>query len=119
MNQIEIEKSGEPSFWEMSYQEDHPDCKHPLPGDWQFGGATDQDPRADPRWVPTVYVYMDQMLRKRYITTEPFCIHVAITSFKEKVEERTGLKIFYVTASTNDEAAGIVYSDTEGALSGV
>lgn len=119
MNQLEYERSGEPVFWEMNYQEDRPDCKHPLPGDWVFGGATDQDPRTDPRWRPVTYVFLDKMLRSRYISQVPFCIHVAITSYKETVEERIGSKVFYITAAMEGEDAEIVYSDTEGALSGV
>jgi hypothetical protein len=117
VNQVEIERSGEPCLWEMTYEQADPECKHPLPGDWEFAGATGEDPRADPRWQPETFSYLDRMLHRITITQVPRCIHEAIGSHKTLVERRTDRKVFYVTGGLPDEKAEIIYSDPEGAFS--
>lgn len=117
MNQVEFELSGEVPFWEMNYEEGDPECKHPLPGDWIFGGATEEDPRTDPRWQPMVFVFMDRMLRQRHMSSVPRCIHEAKGSFKEWVERTLDVKIFYITAALPGDKGEIIYQDTEGAVS--
>jgi hypothetical protein len=37
VNQVEYERSGEAPLWEISFDDANPECKHPLPGDWDFG----------------------------------------------------------------------------------
>lgn len=104
-------------MWEMNYQPDDSECKHTLPGDWIFGGPTDEDPRADPRWRPMTYVFMDRLLRTKHMTSEPMCIHVAKSSYKERIERLYDVKIFYITAALENEKGELIYSDVDGAVS--
>lgn len=50
-----------------------PPHTHHYPDDWQFGGANSLDPRADPRWHPTTYEYIDANLERIHITQVPLC----------------------------------------------
>lgn len=58
-----------------------PPHEHRFPSDWQFGGANDLDPRADPRWKPTVYEYFDEGLHSIHRTVAPLCDDEAIDNF--------------------------------------
>lgn len=58
-----------------------PEHVHELPDDWQFGGPDGLDPKADPRWKPTVYTYFDDKLFPIHVTTKPFCDDEAIDDF--------------------------------------
>ena len=102
----------------MNYEPGDPTCIHPLPDDWEFGGATGQDPRADPRWRPVTYTFLDCMLHRRVITQEPFCVHQARGSFMEKVNAR-GNKIFYVMAAPEGRSAQTIYADPDGAFKSI
>lgn len=112
---------GQPNMlWEMQYEHPHDECKHALPGDWEFGGPTGQDPRSDPRWWPTTYTYLDRNLRRAYISQEPFCDHVALGSFLAKVRNRLPEHLwpFYVHAlRPGQDKPDVIYADMEGALS--
>lgn len=55
--------------------------EHTFPDDWIFAGDNDADPRADPRWRPTTYVYFDQKLRPIWHTQTPLCDHQALDEF--------------------------------------
>jgi hypothetical protein len=50
---------------------------HEYPDDWQFGGADELDPRADPRWKPTTYTYTTEIT----VTQVPLCDDQAIDEF--------------------------------------
>jgi len=109
-----------PGLWEMVYESIDPECRHSLPGDWEFGGATDQDPRADPRWQPITYVYFDKMMRQIWMTQEPMCVHQAKgPSFLGRAEhiQRGGRKVHYITAALPGNEAKVIYSDMEGVIS--
>lgn len=58
-----------------------PPHTHEWPDDWEFGGATGQDPRSDPRWRPTTYVYLDEGLHRVHLTQTPLCDDQAIDEF--------------------------------------
>lgn len=60
-----------------------PQHVHELPPDWEFGGPTGLDPRADPRWRPDVYTYFDDRLFPIHLTTVPFCDDEAIDNFTQ------------------------------------
>ncbi len=99
MNQIECDKSSQLMLWEMSY-EGTEECKHSLPGDWQFGGATEEDPRTDPRWQPVTYTYLDRNLRSLTITQVPRCDHEAMGSHRELIDSRNpGRHTHYIMAA--------------------
>jgi hypothetical protein len=54
---------------------------HFYPVDWEFGGANGLDPRSDPRWEQTTYVYLDNNLREVWTTQVPICLDQAIDEF--------------------------------------
>lgn len=54
---------------------------HEYPDDWFFGGPRNADPRADPRWLPTTYRYVDDRLDTIYDTQTPKCDEQAIDEF--------------------------------------
>lgn len=54
---------------------------HFYPEDWQFAGANSLDPRSDPRWEPTTYVYLDDNLREVWTTQVPLCLDQALDEF--------------------------------------
>ena len=120
MNQVEIEESGVDCLWEMNYEPGDPECKHPLPADWYFTSAVEgerpQDPRADPRWRPVTYVFMDRKLHAIHITSEPQCDHVAKGSYKKRLEKRLGIQIFYITGAPEGRKGTVVWADPDGAL---
>lgn len=63
---------------ECGYEPDH---SHEFPEDWEFGGADGTDPRADPRWSPTTYVYLDDHFDPIWTTQTPLCLDQAIDEF--------------------------------------
>ena len=54
---------------------------HEFPDDWEFGGANDEHPGADPRYRPTTYVYFDDKIRPIHLTQVPLCDDQAIDEF--------------------------------------
>lgn len=60
-----------------------PPHEHKFPEDWIFGGANDLDPRADPRWKPTTYVYYDQNASEITLTQAPLCDDEALDLFSQ------------------------------------
>lgn len=58
-----------------------PEHVHVFPDDWNFGGASGTDPRADPRWKPTSYTYIDDRVRLIHTTQAPICDDQAIDEF--------------------------------------
>lgn len=111
---------GQPDMlWEMNYEVGNDECRHTLPAGWEFAGPTEQDPRADRRWWPTTYTYLDRNLRKRYVSQEPFCDHVALGSFMQKVQGRLPehLHPFYVWAMRpGQDKPDVIFANPEGAL---
>lgn len=55
--------------------------EHEYPDDWKFGGANDCDPRADPRWMPTVYTYYGSDTQWLWVTVTPICDLEALEAF--------------------------------------
>ena len=60
-----------------------PAHEHEFPDDWEFTGANHLDPRSDPRWVPTTYVYLDDHLVEVWTTQAPLCVDQAIDEFSK------------------------------------
>jgi hypothetical protein len=58
-----------------------PPHSHEFPSDWFFGGPDLADPRADPRWIPPGYVYLDGSLHPVHTTSAPVCDDQAIDEF--------------------------------------
>lgn len=58
-----------------------PPHEHVFPEDWQFGGADGSDFRTDPRWRPSVYVYISDRLQLLHTTVAPSCDDEAIDYF--------------------------------------
>lgn len=54
---------------------------HEFPDDWDFGGANGTDPRADSRWRPTTYEYIDDRLDCIHTTQTPLCDDQALDEF--------------------------------------
>jgi len=54
---------------------------HEYPNDWIMGGANGEDPRADPRWKPTTYLYYDWQAQVIWTTQTPLCDDQAIDEF--------------------------------------
>jgi len=57
------------------------DEEHEYPDDWTFGGTDGNDPRADPRWQPTIYSYLDDHLVSVHTTITPLCDEEALDEF--------------------------------------
>lgn len=68
--------------WEIKCPFDPPHV-HEFPGDWQFGGPSETDFRADPRWKPSSYYYIDERLDVVHVTTVPRCDDEAIDFFTQ------------------------------------
>jgi len=58
-----------------------PPHTHSWPDDWIFGGADNQDPRADPRHRSSVYIYIDSRAREIHRTVVPLCDDQALDEF--------------------------------------
>lgn len=54
---------------------------HSYPDDWVFGGADGKDPRADPRFMPTHYQYIDAEYGFCYLTGSYLCDDEALDNF--------------------------------------
>jgi hypothetical protein len=57
--------------------------EHEFPEDWIWGGHDQLDPRADPRWRPTTYTYLNADLSEAWVTQVPFCDDEALDYFTE------------------------------------
>ena len=60
-----------------------PPHTHVYPHDWQFGGANGTHPGSDPRWRPSVYVYISSRLEVIHTTVAPLCDDEAIDRFTD------------------------------------
>lgn len=115
------EYDGPDWVWHVKYVQDDPECLHIFPQDWHFGGATGEDPRADPRWLPSTYLFIDRMFQGRCHTSEPFCDHDAVGPFREKVNSRVHRdhEIFFVMVQRpGSDKSEPIYTRTEEAISG-
>lgn len=54
---------------------------HEYPDDWNLGGANATDPRADSRWRPSTYEYIDDRLDCIHTTQVPLCDDQALDEF--------------------------------------
>lgn len=54
---------------------------HEFSDDWSFGGARNQDPRADRRWTQTTYIYLNDHLNVVWTTQAPLCLDQALDEF--------------------------------------
>lgn len=94
-------------------------CEHTYPDDWEFGGAKGGDPRADSRWQPTTYIFMNRNFRPIFIGSDSLCDHEAINSKRLRVDSyHTDSKVYYIQAQRPDGTEELIYSDMEGALGG-
>lgn len=94
-------------------------CEHLYPDDWTFGGAVGGDPRADPRWETTTYIFMNRMLAPIYVGSDPLCDHQAIEEKRLAVDGYfPGSKVYYIKAQRPDGSEEMIYQDIEGALGG-
>ena len=71
------------------------DETHTYPEDWIFGGANGIDPRADPRWQPTTYEYLDAFAQSVHVTQTPLCDEEALDEFT-KVSSFGNLRPVYL-----------------------
>lgn len=78
-----------------------PPHTHEWPDDWTFGGANGQDPRADPRFRPTTYHYLDDHFNTAWVTQAPLCDDQAIDEFTKFA---TGT-VMYLQVQRPDEEA--------------
>jgi hypothetical protein len=76
----------------------YPPHAHEFPDDWIFDGANGQDPRADPRWMPTTYHYFDEKLKLIHITQTPLCDEQAIDEFTKVRNMGPGFRPMYIGA---------------------
>jgi hypothetical protein len=63
-------------FTDPPHVHEYPDC-------WIFGGANELDPRADPRWKPTTYIYYDRDTSEITTTQWPLCDDEALDNFTQ------------------------------------
>lgn len=54
---------------------------HTYPAGWVWGGVDDLDPSADPRWLPSSYVYYDEKFKEIWRTSGPACDEEAYDLF--------------------------------------
>ena len=54
---------------------------HEYPEDWEFGGANNEDPRSDSRWVSRQYEYYDASLHVIATLASAICDDEAIDKF--------------------------------------
>lgn len=89
--------------WVVNFVPDNPQCQHSYPSDWIFGGATGEDPRTDPRWMPATYLFIDRTLQGRHITSEPRCDHEAAGPYRLRLNKRLpkSWEIAFVTAQAD------------------
>lgn len=94
-------------------------CSHEFPDDWVFGGAIGADPRADDRWRPTVYAYLNNKLRPIFVDSSSLCDHQAVQEKRLAVEGYfPPTKVYYIQAQRPDGTTQLIYHDIEGALGG-
>lgn len=92
-------------------------CTHEFPEDWVFGGAVGADPRADARWLPTTYEYLDRNMNRVHITQTPLCDHQAVRTQRATVDNYfPDHKVRYIIATRPDGKPEMVYADIEGAV---
>lgn len=78
------------------------DCRYELcpghewPDDWEFGGPTGLDPRADARWRGPTYIYFDDKLEDIALTMTPLCDEQAIDEFTKIANLGPGFNPVYL-----------------------
>lgn len=75
---------------------------HEFPDDWNFGGPSGTDPRADPRWIPTTYYYYDDRLQVIHLTQVPICDDEAIDYFSTVAEYGSGFNPRWLRVKRSD-----------------
>lgn len=78
------------------------DGPHFYPGDWQWGGANEIDPRADHRWRPNTYEYYSDRLEIIHVTQTPLCDEEAIDNFTVVASYGPGFNPVHVSARRPD-----------------
>lgn len=68
-------------MWECEYGEDHE-----YPDDWNFG-PSGTDPRADWRFLPSSYTYLDAAMEGAWQTSVPLCDDEALDNFTKVQNE--------------------------------
>ena len=73
-----------------------PEHAHEYPSDWFFGGPEGTDPRADPRFRPDTYVYLDGSLHVVHTTSSFVCDDEAIDEFTTVAGWKSGFAPVYL-----------------------
>ena len=84
---------------ECAYEPPH---THQFPDDWEFGGARGMDPRADRRWRPTTYLYLDDHLHVIETTQTPLCDDQALDEFTKVRDYGPGYRPAFLQAKRPD-----------------
>jgi hypothetical protein len=58
-------------------------CSHEFLDDWTMGGHYGGDVRADPRWKPTTYEFLDEKLARIHIGQGFTCDHEALLKYPQ------------------------------------
>ena len=98
---------------------DYPEwkCSHEYPDDWVFGGPLGGDPRADVRYRPNVYEFLDWKLQVIHTDCSPLCDHEAVSGKRMSVDRNFPTsKVYYIKVTRPDGSTGLIYSDIEGAI---
>lgn len=69
--------------------------EHEFPDDWEFGGANNTHPGADPRWTPLVHLYFDERLNVVHRTSMMTCDEMA-KAFVVSYEQAHRTSIHYI-----------------------
>lgn len=87
----------------IKYHCGYDDGPHEYPDDWQFGGANEADPRADPRWRPTKYVYYSDKFEVLAFTQALCCDDEALDYFTKIAKHFPGHNPRYIEVKRPDE----------------
>jgi hypothetical protein len=82
-----------------------PEHTHEYPADWHFGGPDGTDPRADPRFRPSTYVYLNASLHVIHTTSSYVCDDEAIDEFTTVAGWRHGFNPVYLQVRRPDSSA--------------
>ena len=88
---------------------------HEYPDDWQFGGADNTHPGADPRYMPQTYLYFDRELNVVWRTTMMTCDEQA-RAFITTAEQTHKCAIIALQKLVPGEKNATVWSDAAGVM---
>lgn len=88
--------------WQIECPFDPPHV-HTYPSDWQFGGARNEDPRADPRFKPDSYYYWSDRMELIHVTSAYICDDEAIDAFTNVANFGPGYRPKFIQVRRNGE----------------